>query len=330
MRRLHEFTNSRVHAFTSCAGLDFAGGLWFIVSAMQTLSEIRALLDEHGLTPHKRFGQNFLIDKNLLAKLLELAAVGPDDVVLEVGPGTGSLTEELLNLARRVVAVEIDRGLYKLLCDRLGERENLSLICCDALAGKHVIEPKVIEALGSSASLVANLPYSIATPLAAQCLLDSWKAHRGYAGAWRRFDRLTFTVQQEVAHRLIAASDTSDYGPVSVVVSLLGKVRLGPVVPASAFWPPPNVVSRMVRIDFDPQAADALADAPTLEKTLAQAFGQRRKQISSTARRKNAAFEEATFLKALEIAGIDRSVRAEKVTPRQFLAAANALAVAAK
>lgn len=293
---------------------------------MQTLTEIRRLLEQAGLSPRKAFGQCFLIDGNLLGKVLELAEVTAEQTVLEVGPGTGSLTEELLARAGRVVAVEIDRGLTELLRHRLGGRDKLTLVGGDVLAGKHEISPDVLAACGapqgeaSTACLVSNLPYNIATPLLAECLLLSWRALRGPGGACR-FDRLTFTVQKELAERLVAGPGSSAYGPVSVLVALLGRWRLGPIVPASAFWPAPKVASRIVRIDFDAARAALLADAATLSATLSAAFGQRRKQVGTIFRRAWPAAAEA-----LPAAGVDPTWRAEQIAPEQYLALANALA----
>ena len=336
---------------------------------MQTLQEIRELLESFGLAPQRRFGQNFLIDQNLLLKLLELAEVDAARTVLEVGPGTGSLTEELLARAGKVVAVEIDSGMHRLLQERLGGKSNLVLLHRDILVGKHALAGEVVEALGPCADLVSNLPYNIATPLVAQCLVNSWEAVRPGMGSLpvrippvssplnsedgketahgqdarethgqdahatheldaraTRFDRLTFTVQQEVADRMVAPHGSWEYGPVSVIVALLGKARFGQAVPNTSFWPKPQVASRMVRIDFDAERARLLADIRALKAVVALAFGQRRKQIGSVIHRKNAAFEAEDFSRALDAAGIPRTVRAEQVTPEQFLAAANALA----
>jgi 16S rRNA (adenine1518-N6/adenine1519-N6)-dimethyltransferase len=293
---------------------------------MQTLTEIRRMLAEAGLTPRRRFGQIFLIDGNLMAKLLELAEVPAGQTVLEIGPGTGSLTEELLTRGAKVVAVEIDKGLCRLLRQRLGDRGDLTLIQGDALSGKGQLSEAMLSALPPTVHLVANLPYNIATPLVAECLLHSWRVQAGQGPLGCRFDRLTFTVQREVADRLAAPPGGRDYGPVSVLVALLGRVRLGNALPALAFWPAPKVASRMVRIDLDLQAAAALKNVETLRALLALAFAQRRKQIGSIVRRKPAVFEARALASAIAAAKITPTLRPQNVTPPQYLAAANALA----
>jgi len=322
-----------------------------------------------GLAPHRQLGQCFLIDQNLLRKIIELAEMDAGQTVLEVGPGTGTLTGELLRRAGRVVAVEIDHGLADLLRGRLGDRPNFTLLETDVLAGKHAISPAVLTELSATGQvgpagepsadatprvcLVSNLPYNVATPLLMECLLSSWRAQRrtnamgpqaaaaqtsqpaGASEASPRgqgeypdvlFERLTFTVQREVADRLCAPPGGKDYGPVSVLAALLGRLVAGAALPPTAFWPVPKVASRMARIDLDPAAADRLADADTLVALLGAAFGQRRKQIGSLLRRKDLPWDAQAVAAALDQAGIDRSLRAEVVMPEQFLAAANLLA----
>lgn len=284
------------------------------------------MLKQARLAPNRALGQNFLVDGNLQRKLLELAEIDPRLSVLEIGAGTGSLTQELAQLADRVVAVEVDRGLYRLLERNLTGLGNVTLIHADAMASKHAMAPRVLAALGGPSQLVSNLPYAMATPLVAQCLIQSWRAARGLPGAGPcRFDRLTFTVQQEVAERMAAGPGDEAYGAVSVTVSLLGVLTGGAVVPASAFWPRPKVSGRMIRIDFDASAAERLADVDVLAKVVFQAFGQRRKQIASVIRRKNSPFEPDRFRAALQAAGIDPSLRAEAIAPAQYLTLANAL-----
>ncbi len=293
---------------------------------MQTLGQIRGLLAELQLRPQKRFGQNFLYDQNLMAKLLELAELTGRETVLEVGPGTGSLTEELLRHAGRVVCVEIDRGLYGLISGRFGDNSRITLIHGDILAGKHEISPQVLDALGKSADMVANLPYNIATPLIINCLISSWLSSHGHEEKTCRFGRLTFTVQREVADRFAAAPNSDAYGPVSVIIALLGRLTAGAIVPPTAFWPPPKVSSRIVRIDYDAEKAEKVADVRRLQQVLTIAFAHRRKQLGSSGRTQDPTLPDGLFAASLEGAGIDPSRRAENIPPEDYLLLANEIA----
>ncbi len=302
---------------------------------MQTLTEIRSLLNAWGARPAKKLGQCFLIDLNLMRKLIALADPAPGSRVLEVGAGTGSLTEELLRLVSagggngRVVACEIDADLHRLLVSRFCGVRSLTLLVCDALASKHEIQPGLLEALQPSpASMVSNLPYSIATPLIAECMIMSWRAARGDApdGQAVLFERMTFTVQKEVAERLTATGG-GDYGPVGVLVSLLGRVTAGAVLPPSVFWPAPAVESRMLRIDFDHEAAAALRSVDILMEVARTAFGQRRKQMISMRKRLKTAPGKERFLALLAGADIDPASRPEAVRPEHFRALTNLIAV---
>ena len=292
---------------------------------MLTVSQMRQLLAEAGLAPRKRLGQSFLIDGNLMQRLVDMADLTESDTVLEVGPATGSLTEELLARAGRVVAVEIDRGLARVLTDRLGDDPRLTILTGDVLAGKHAISPAVLAAVGAEATLVSNLPYNIATPLIVECLASSWRAMHGCEGSCR-FGRLIFTVQAEVADRIAARPGGPDYGPVSVVASLLGNVSLGLAVPPSAFWPKPKVNSRIMRIDFDAPAAEQVSDLPVLQALLALAFGQRRKQIRSIFRKGGGGLAPAALAEALACANVPPDSRPQRITPNQFAQMARHLA----
>ena len=295
----------------------------------QTLTEIRAMLDAAGVRPRKRLGQNFLIDHNLLAALVELADVKAGNVVLEVGPGTGTLTDAMLAAEARMLAVEIDARLADLLTNRSADQPALRLIHGDVLSGKHAINPQVLAALSqfgpTGVHLVSNLPYKIATPLVCLCLLSSVAAERddphGIA-----FTDLTVTVQQEVAQRLTAEPGSSAYGPASVLVALLGKAHQGKRVPASAFWPRPKVAGRMLRIDVICPPAERVADLKMLSGLLAWLFHQRRKKIGSAGRRAWAPVSAEAFAGALAEAQVDRDLRPECVTPDQFARISSALA----
>jgi len=293
---------------------------------MQTLSEIRALLSACGLKPKRSLGQNFLIDANLMAILLATAELGGRETVLEVGAATGSLTEDLLSAARRVVAVEQDDRLADILDRRLGGREDLTIVRGDVLADKHALAPAVLAALGDErrVHLVSNLPYGAAVPVVLNALLVSWRAAR--AGAGVGFERLTVTIQRELAQRLTAPPGGADYGPPGVIAACLARATLGRIIGPGAFWPRPKVQSQIVRLDFDPPAAAGLADAETLSAVLAATFSQRRKKIAAAARLKGLPFAPERFLAGLEQAGIDPDARPQQVPAAAFRDLANALA----
>lgn len=237
--------------------------------AMQTLADIRALLTAHGLAPRHALGQNFLIDHNLIAKLVDASGVGAGSLVLEIGPGTGALTDELLARGCRVVACELDSGLAGLLRERYARQPQFRLIEGDCLAGKHAIAPGILEALGDEPfSLVANLPYNVATPLILTLLVNH-----------PRCEAMHVTVQREVADRLRAKPGTREYGPLAVLAFCLAKVTQFATLPPECFWPRPEVTSAMVSLvrRDEPLAENALE----LAECCTRLFAHRRKQLRS-------------------------------------------------
>lgn len=281
------------------------------------------MLRQANLRPQKMFGQNFLIDQNLLAAVVALRGAAEGDFVVEVGPGTGTLTEALLDVGAEVLAVEIDRGLADLLGDRLGGRDRFTLIEGDALAGKHALNEQVVEAVTTRerpALLVANLPYNIATPLIAEVLRLSLR--QGRAGRGGRFASMTVTVQKEVAQRLTAPVNDEHYGPISVLTALLGRAGEGRDLPASAFWPRPRVTSRMLRIDCVDPGPVVLPAIEPLDELLRLTFGQRRKQIHSAAGRAESPFSAAALAEAIAAAGVEPTARPQEVPPAAWAAMA--------
>jgi 16S rRNA (adenine1518-N6/adenine1519-N6)-dimethyltransferase len=203
---------------------------------MQTITEIRSLLAERGLRPRHRLGQNFLHDQNQLRKLIAAAQITPGDLVLEVGPGTGTLTEALLEAGAVVIACEIDEDLADIVADRLGDR--LTLIRGDCLARGRALAPAIVEAIDARPfRLIANLPYQVASPLMTTLLLD----HPNCAGQF-------VTIQKEVADRLLASPGGKDYGPLGIIIGALAEVKRIGTVPPTCFWPQPQVTSTMVSI----------------------------------------------------------------------------------
>ncbi len=240
----------------------------------QTLSDIKALLAAHGLHPKKKHGQNFLHDGNHMSRILDAANLAPGDRVLEVGPGTGALTERLLDAGAHVIAIEIDPDLAPILRERLGaDREAFALILGDALHGKHHLNPAVIDALGDRPfALIANLPYHIASPLLVNLALDHPAMHTAVV-----------MVQKEVADRLAATPTTSGggkaYGPLGIILQSLFEVSRVGVLSPGCFYPPPSIASAVVRLTR--RAEPLTDDAPAFAAFVHRLFGRRRKQLGA-------------------------------------------------
>lgn len=238
----------------------------------QSLEEIRGLLDAYGLSPKKSLGQNFLIDKNLVGKLVDESGVSAGDLVLEVGPGTGTLTGALLDRGCEVVACELDDGLAGLVADRYGSRAGFTLVRGDCLDSKRALSADLVRALGGREfRLVANLPYQAATPLMMVLLVD----HPGCVS-------MSVTIQKEVADRLCAGPGSKAYGSISVLAGCTARLtRLGNL-PRECFWPRPRVVSSMVRLDR--LGTPLTADAARLASFCRVVFAGRRKQLGGLLR----------------------------------------------
>lgn len=272
---------------------------------MQKLSEIRALLEARCLSPRKQFGQNFLLDHNLIKKLVDAADLRAGDVVLEVGPGTGTLTDELLSRGATLIAAEVDRGLCELLRERFaafGERFNL--IEGDALSGKRSLSDGILTAIkgcrgggeqGRSFKLVSNLPYAAGTPVMSILLAD----HPECVGQY-------VTIQREVAERLMASPGGKDYGPLAVLSQAVARVNIVAHLPPECFWPRPEVQSAMIAIQ---RRLDPLSPEPRkLFDFTQRLFEKRRKQLGSILGRTRA-----------WPTGISPEMRAEQLSPAQFV-----------
>jgi 16S rRNA (adenine1518-N6/adenine1519-N6)-dimethyltransferase len=261
---------------------------------VQTLSEIRGLLAERGLRPKRRLGQNFLHDKNLLARLVDAAAIAPGEVVLEVGPGTGTLTEALVEAGAEVIACEVDGDMAAIVQQRLGDR--ITLVRGDVLAHQRDLHHGIVERIdGRAFKLVANLPYQIASGLISTLLLD----HPACAGQF-------VTIQREVADRLVARPSTKAYGPLSVIVQAFGEVQRIAILNRSCFWPQPEVSSAMVAITPRRDGHGiGRSQARDFSRFVTDLFSKRRKQLGTTIGREHAAWPR------LEQVGITRDLRPE-------------------
>ena len=245
----------------------------------------------------KQFGQHFLVDANILGVIERLAELGPDDVVLEIGPGEGVLTRYLAERVHHVHAVEIDRDLEPRLRDIA---PNADVVYGDALQ---------LELPQDATKLVANLPYNVATPLIAESL-DGLPN----VGLW------CVMVQREVADRFFAAPSTKDYGAVSVLVQLAAERTGFHPVSRSVFRPPPNVDSALVAF----RRTELPANFARIKQVVSAAFSHRRKTLPNSLAHAGLA-SKGRAVAALDTLGRPESTRAEALTPREFVALAEAL-----
>jgi 16S rRNA (adenine1518-N6/adenine1519-N6)-dimethyltransferase len=242
----------------------------------QTLSYLRNLFEERGLRPKNKLGQNFLIDLNLLDLLLRTAELTRDDLVLEVGSGTGSLTARLAEQAGAVFSVEIDPAFYELARETVQGRENVLLVHADILRNKNLLNPQVTATLEdyrqrmgcARFKLVANLPYAVATPVIANFLI-----------ADPDLERMVVMVQWEMAQRLTARPSTKDYSALSVLVQSLADVELIRRLPPAAFWPRPQVASAIVLIRPNAAKRAQVGDVVRFRNFLRDLYVHRRKNL---------------------------------------------------
>ena len=264
---------------------------------------LRDVIARHGLQATKALGQNFILDRQLLARIAAIPGPLEDATVYEVGPGPGGLTHALLETGAKVVAVERDRRCLPALAELEAEYSGrLRIISGDALDMDERAEA------GDGAHIVANLPYNVGTALLLRWLAGPWPP-------W--WSSLTLMFQREVAERIVAKAGTEHYGRLAVAAQWRSTPRIAMAVHRSAFVPPPKVASAVVHIV--PADAPEGVDAKMLEKLTAAAFGQRRKMLWSSLKGVPGALE------ALAELGIDTERRAETVSVDQFVALARAL-----
>ena len=240
----------------------------------QTKTFLLERVREMGISPATRHGQNFLIDLNLVELIVESADLGPQDVVLEVGTGTGSLTAMIAERAGAVVTVEIDGHLFELASEQLLDRPNVTMLRLDALRNKNNFDEQVINAVGAQLAakpgrrlkLVANLPYNIATPVISNLLLWPHTPHS-----------MVVTIQKELADRITAKPSSKDYGSLSVWMQSQCSAETVRVMPPSVFWPMPKVTSAILRIVVDPARRAAIPDLNFFHQFVKSLFFHRRK-----------------------------------------------------
>jgi len=242
----------------------------------QTTTHLIHRFREAGIRPDPRHGQNFLVDLNLLSLLAETAQPTPDDVVLEVGTGTGALTALLAQSAGSVVTVEIDAALHQLACESLTDFDNITLLQQDVLRNKNQLHTNILQVIRDQLlnpkynrlKLVANLPYNIATPVVANLLASDLLP-----------TSMTVTIQKELADRMTAQPGTKDYSALSIWIQSQCRIELVRVMPPSCFWPRPKVHSAIIHIETDAKRRARISDRDAFHTFVRAMFFHRRKLL---------------------------------------------------
>lgn len=274
-----------------------------------------AVLNRYGFSFQKKFGQNFLIDENVVEKIVREAGVTKDDFVLEIGPGIGTMTQILCENAREVVAVEIDDKLIPILReDTLSWYDNVTVIHEDILK-LDIVKLANERNGGRPIKVVANLPYYITTPI----IMGLFESHVP-------LDSITIMVQKEVAERMQVGPGTKDYGALSLAVQYYAKPKILLNVPASCFMPRPNVDSAVIKLERHENPPVDVKDEHLMFGLIRASFNQRRKTMTnSVGNSPELHISKEQMAQALEKCGLSATVRGEALTLSQFAELANIL-----
>ncbi len=284
------------------------------MASLGTRSSTAQIIQKYQFAFQKKFGQNFLIDQNILDKIVESADLTEKDCVLEIGPGIGTMTQRLAEEAGEVIAVEIDRNLIPILKDTLSPYENVTIINDDIL--KVDLAGLVQERNGGRpVKVVANLPYYITTPI----IMALFEKHVP-------LQSVTVMVQKEVADRMQVGPGTKDYGALSLAVQYYSRPEIITRVPASCFMPSPNVDSTVIRLTRYEEPPVAVRDEEWLFAVIRASFNQRRKTLANgLANAAGLGLGRQQVEEVLTEMGLSRTIRGEALTLEQFADLSNRL-----
>jgi 16S rRNA (adenine1518-N6/adenine1519-N6)-dimethyltransferase len=271
---------------------------------------IKRELSEYALTPRKRWGQHFLVDRNILNKVVRAAELEKGDVILEIGPGMGEMTLALAHQVKKVIAVEIDRKLVRILRNKTAGFSNIVVVEGDILK---ISFEELYGQAHQQLKVVANLPYQISTPLLFRITESK-----------HLFSTLTLTLQREVAERMIASPGGKDYGPLSVFTQSVSDLSIQFYIKPSAFFPPPKVESAVVHMVWKESPLVRQEEEGWFKKIVKGCFGYRRKRLVNALRHADLLLPE-DLEKRIEKIGIDTRRRPETLTIQEFVRLANVL-----
>ncbi len=289
----------------------------------QTQSHLRQLLARYGINPRNDLGQNYLTDLNILDFLVDNAKLSDNDVVLEVGTGTGGMTAFMTAQAGHVISVELDKNMHRMASEQIGHIENLTLLQADALKNKNNFSPRVLELIEEQLAvspnrrlkLIANLPYAIATPVVSNLVATNLP-----------WERMVVTIQLELGLRMQARPGKSTYGALSVWLQSQTFVKLLKKLPPSVFWPRPKVNSAIMQLVPNPAGKKKILDRPFFQDFLRRLFHQRRKMMRSVLvgmYRKE--LSKAEIDQILQQMGLDQNTRAEQMPVEALVKLANSI-----
>jgi 16S rRNA (adenine1518-N6/adenine1519-N6)-dimethyltransferase len=265
------------------------------------------ILQKYKFVFQKKFGQNFLIDEHVLEKIISAAGIGPDDFVVEIGPGIGTMTQYLAHAARGVAAVEIDKALIPILQDTLSAYDNVTVINEDVLkVDLKELAEKMNE--GRPVKVVANLPYYITTPI----IMGLFESHVPV-------ESITVMVQKEVAERMQAGPGTKDYGALSLAVQYYAEPYIVANVPPNCFMPRPNVGSAVIRLQVHKNPDIRVKDESLMFRIIRASFNQRRKTLqNSLSHDPQLGISKEVVARILEEMGVSATIRGEALSLQQF------------
>lgn len=274
----------------------------------------KEVINKYSFAFQKKFGQNFLIDSNVLENIVEAAGITKDDFVLEIGPGIGTMTQYLCESARQVLAVEIDKMLIPILEDTLSEYDNVEVINQDVLKVdiKSLVEEKKN---GRPIKVVANLPYYITTPII-----------MGLFESKVPIESITIMVQKEVADRMQTGPGSKDYGALSLAVQYYAEAKVMLNVSATCFMPRPNVDSAVIKLTRHQESPVEVKDESLMFRIIRASFNQRRKTLVNGLKNSSELdFSKEEITEAIKSIGKEENIRGEKLTLEEFAKLSNAL-----
>ena len=274
------------------------------------MSSIRKELAEYGLFPKKGLGQHFLIDRNILNKIIRTAQVNEKDIVLEVGPGLGEMTVELAKKAKKVIAVEIDPKLLEVLKKKVMDYPNVEVVKGDILKLNF---DKLLHQGKGLVKVVANLPYQISTPLLFR-----------FIESRHLFFTLTLMLQKEVAERMVASPGGKDYGRLSIFVQLASNISISFFIKSTAFFPPPKVESAVIHITWKEKPIVEIKDEEWFKKIVKGCFGYRRKTLTNALKHSGLPLPPDMELRIKNV-GIDLRRRPETLSIQELASLAETL-----